>query len=1013
MAEIQLPDGNMAKIPDFALESTQSKMHDLISAMVASNKKAQAALEKINKNAIDALDKDKDVAADALREQQKQTKLLQEQTKENQNFRSVLSSRIEADMTSMFTGTGNVLTGLAKGAVMASAALGGFLVKSFMDAGNSLRQLTTVGLGSVGLTADITQFTRLGMSAGQAAEYLSRFSNSAAVLGRTNFSKFTTNMAESAALSGELGLTFEESLDVIGEEIDIRRMGSTQRLNLDLQERNAIQERIQQTFALSAVTGKSMREIANSSRDFFKSNATVASALLRLPADAAKRVRDGLDVGIRVGASVGDELEDVIKMIFQGASAMIPGATREFQDITRIPAIADLGRDLIDINQLISKGSFGAAEAQTRVISISKRLANLTEDQRISLEQQRAFGNETAATVLNAAILLQSAGEDVFAKMMALSTSIDPTVKAVTDAQNAFSKFKGIFSTIFFKSIVSLTDIMEEFVKQVGKSGGVIDKLSQAVNRIFNAILTVFGSDLKAGSKAATDMASSLANLGTWIEETSIELEKWLLGLEGETLGEKLADAAKKIFDKALPGIVYALTETTKGVIVGLFSSPEVIGALVLGISTLFTGRLAVSALASALSGLGARIMSMIFGGAAAATPAVAATPAAAGAASAASRLLPALSGFMIGKDVYDVATAEPGKAKQEDVMGVGAGAIGALMGGLVGSAFAGVGAIPGAAIGAGIGNVVGNLFGSYIDDKKVSESVNAEVTEAVNAEVTEAAKEELKQQQGLFAMAIDPEHVAKVTGALRVFSQLNLTPVIGMFVGGHIAITDFISAIESVRVNSAQSMQLFLNNAKNFETAGILTLTSAMTGINEAVGLFISLTEMMPTAGNKLATVVNGMAALPYVALQGLGNAILILAKGIQQFASATSMNAFERMASSFSKDTTAEFVKNLNSFANDVDSTKLMQTAQAVVAMNAAKAGATQMPVAQPTTMITPGTEAASAATPMPLQNTSLTQTMANMNSTLIQLSTQVAIITDQMRYLRQLDKIEENTR
>jgi DNA-binding CsgD family transcriptional regulator len=1388
MAEIQLPDGNIAKIPDFALESTQRKMQDLISALVKSNTKAQAALDAINKNAIASLDNNDDIAAAALREQQAQTKLLREQISDKQSFASIFSGRIESDMTKMFVGTGNVLTGLTKGAVLASAALGGFLVKSFMDAGNSLRELTTVGLGTTGafegkLVDSISSFTQLGLSTEKAAQTLGRFSANATILGRTNFSRFVTGMAQSASLSRELGLTYQESIDIIGEEIDLRRLSSSQRLNLDLAERTAIEERIRQTFVLSQVTGKSIREISQSSREFFQNNSRVAGLLASLPAEASKQVRSSIDFGVRVGAAVGDQFGDVMNMVFNAASAPITQATDEFRAISGLGVGAQLlTRQMLELHQSMASGTLTEEQARQQSIRFAEGLQQLSEreiTQLRLLSEQSGASSEFAKQLLLSAQQVRIGGRNLIDRMMAETAQIDDTIQAVTDVQNAFSRFTGIFSTIFFRSIVGLTGPLDAFAKAINENNGVLDKLSQGVNRIFNAVMNVFGVDIAAAGDQAVAMAAALDKLGVWIENTSTAIAEWIGKFEntnvGDVLIDTLSDGLAFMFSKG----VQVLWEATQKIITNYWKE----------VMLLLGGLVAASLAKSAVVGGATWAAGKMFGGAARTATTVATTAggaAAAAAGTAAGRSASALGAGVggLGKGIGDgvgglgkglgsgigglgsgigglgkglgefvsslgkglgigieglasgigkglgsgiggflsgIGNALAALGPKSPLIVAGSGAIGVAIG-LIGAGIAGatwllgkamptfaeglksfeqldgqklqnaglgmgaislgLAAFAGGSVIAGMGTLIGSvlegiaklfgaedpmdklvkfsnldvdpesvkknatalavfsqaiavagtatsgmegLIGSITDglsgllgggnpmdklvkfsgleidpervrknaiavtafsqtilaagvstsglsrtigsitdglsglfrgdpmDKLVrfSEEYDIDVdrvrknTTAVTAfsqtilaagvssglsrtigSITDGLTGLFSREQPIdklvkfSGLEIDPERVRKNATALTAFSQTilvapisGLSRTIGSITDGLTglfsreqpidklvrfseydidvdrvrknataltafsqtilaavvstsglsrtigSITDGLSglfrgenlmdniqtfanySIDLVRVrnnsnalvefsnsmvkiknstgeirsNASTNLIRFVNTAQNLKTDGLTLLTQVMNEFSAAAETFINRTSSITSAGDKVSEVVNRMSALRYLPLRQLGDAMLVLAKGLKEFASVTSQNLFEQFLSAFSTNTTAKFVDNLNMFANNVDSERLMRTAQAVISMNAARSGETGRPTVAPIPQVSVDRVEQTELVSSPvanLQDAALMRMIDNTNSTLTQLNSQLVTMNSYLRNLRELPAIRNNT-
>lgn len=128
------------------------------------------------------------------------------------------------------------------------------------------------------------------------------------------------------------------------------------------------------------------------------------------------------------------------------------------------------------------------------------------------------------------------------------------------------------------------------------------------------------------------------------------------------------------------------------------------------------------------------------------------------------------VSGAMIGKDIYDVATAKEGQAKKEDIGGIGGGVTGAVVGGIIGSIVPGAGTMLGAAIGAGIGNWVGELIGESMDEADAEKAAIAAGAKAIRGP---SHKEPFAETEEVTSNAIT-EPIAGGLTARELLAQLN-----------------------------------------------------------------------------------------------------------------------------------------------------------------------------------------------------------------------------------------------
>lgn len=474
----------------------------------------------------------------------------------------------------------------------------------------------------------------------------------------------------------------------------------------------------------------------------------------------------------------------------------------------------------------------------------------------------------------------------------------------------------------------------------------VIQAFQEGLTGIADTFVKVFfgGKGLNAGAEEFSKLLQE--KLIPWVDETAKGIKKYLEALGGREGGETFVGKLKLMATDLVTGAIKILISATKAAIVELWKTPEVRGAIIDGIGLLFTAALVKSALASAITGLFTRAIAPIATTAAAGTSGTAAAGAGAtltGAAAAAYRARQGLqttgqavtsivkggaplatraaglgvvgSGLMVGKDAFDVgrSLATGDKVKGEDVGGV--------VGGVVGGAIGLLGGPVGVAIGASLGNMAGNWIGSFFDDDEAK---------AGGAEVAKATKEQLLQQEGIAAMAMDPVHIKAVGTALKDFNNVSVANISKGLETFNPKLQEMFEVIQSVKAAFVDVVNKRLEH-----------LLNNITGLNlEGLKLPVTIDYL-----NKLASTIT---AMPIDTIQKLAVAMSSLTVALRDFTSLTTSNIFSRGMDFFTQkqDDTAKIAKSINDFADDIDSEKVLKAAEAILAFNAGVAGYAAVP-------------------------------------------------------------------
>jgi hypothetical protein len=995
-------DGNQSEItlPDFAMDATQEKLIKSIQALGKMNPKTAKAYEDLineTKNAVTATE-------DASDQQKKDAKALQntvqnvgdKQVSALRQFQANFADRVGKDMRDTFTSGGNILTAAIKTATVGLAAGAGLLYKTFMDTSEAFRSLAQQGLGGAGASGTeaqdaVADLTRLGMSASEAAGLLTSFGQASAILGKANFSKFVSGIAGAGSFAADLGLTLDEAAEFAAEEIDIRQRSLSGELQLNAMNRQSIEESIMQTQRFAGVMGRSMKDINASKRAFFEDNTNINSLLMRLSKSQSERLNAQINTMMGAAGAIGGDYEKLMGGLVNAAANQTPILDSNLQGIANLGSAAgDLYQNTLDLSAAMQTGDMGSAK--DAVNRINRSLLALDEGDLRILEQRAQGGDAISGMLINARRSVMVGGEKLNQAFNKAAAANDPMVTAAANFQNVLSRITGEFTTfrnaLLGQFATPLNALMDNFALSGDKlaqyneqrekainadanlnaeqkkerikalrTQSLFDTLNNGLSRIATAFMNKFFPKLnEAGDGVGTfvDIVVTKAN------EIMTGIETFIKDLKGDTFGAKLADAAKKLFALALPGIIYVLTETAKAAASALFSSPAVIDALAMGIGLLFAASTAKSALAAGVTSLLRWVMTGSALSAIAAPAATAATTAAGAATGGgllaaatgayglsrrggggilesgaralkaipgsglAGRALTAAGGIgsaaMVGKDAYDVGKAylTGGKMKGEDIGGVAGGVLGGIAGLVVGGPV-------GAALGASLGNYIGNKAGEYYDSY-----FNKDDAKKGSAEVAAATKEQLLQQDGLAAMAMDPAHIKAVGAALKDFNNVSVANISA-------GLTEFNPKLEQMFNVIHGIKTAFVDNVNN----KLQRLLTVITGLN-VEGL------KLPITTQHLGSLAEQITAMPINKIESLATAFSALTKALGDFGSLLSSTWWGRALDAFSgkQDETANIIKVLNTFAKEVKSDELLKAAQATMAFNAGLSGYAAVP-------------------------------------------------------------------
>jgi hypothetical protein len=981
-------------LPGFALDSTQEKLIKSVQALGKMNPKQAEAYEKLLAATTDAAKAGKSASEKQTEELEKVLNVsADKQVKALKSFRGEFADNVGKDMRNTFVAGGNILTAAIKTATVGLAAGAGLLYKTFMDTSEAFRSLAQSGLGGAGASGTEAQdavgsLVQLGMSASEAASLLTGFGRASAVLGKANFAKFVSGIATSSSFAAELGLTLSDAAEFTANEIDMRQRAMSNRMQLDAFTEISIKENIKLTQAMSSIFGRSMKDIQNAKQDFLTNSAQLATLTLRLPADMqAKAVKEISDV-LTIAEGFGGDIANFMKVFINAGASAVPMADSAIQQIMALGSVGTQFRgELTRFNNEIRSGSVDARATMLRLVDM---LAQGGEKNARLLSILEASGDPMAAMMARAARDAKVGGQDLRNALMGIVPALDPMITSGTRLENTLSEVSGAFKAFGLQVLGGLAQPLDSFMKALTDTGltkqqeelaaksvqqweknnalsedataaqieaynmnrdkiieeaytrdgaiSVLGTLRKSLNEVGKTVLKVFFGDI---TPTAENFGKVLRDkLIPFIEETATQFKEYLESLQGKTIGEKLETMLKDVFNNY---VVPALVTVLKAAVIGLFTSPEVIAGLLAaftGLATLslaktaatsFFSRTLAGTAATAASGTAATAAGMemlpattagggllatarSYGGAFGNT--LKALPSAGYAGKAITGASALTAGALVGKDALDIGSSlyKGESAKGADIGGVAGGVLGGVAGALLGGPV-------GAAIGASLGNMAGEWAGSFFDNDEA---------ESASADIAKQTKEELLQQNGLVAMAIDPEHVKEVGRALAFFNAISVTDIAAGLAVLNPALAQMFETIQNIKTS-------FVDNVNN----RFHRLLEIIKGLN-VEGL------KLPTTTQYLGELAEKITSMPIDKINKLASAFSSLTTALREFGDLTTSTRFGRMWDAFTgkQDETANIIEVLNNFATEVKSDELLKAAQATMAFNAGMAGYAAVP-------------------------------------------------------------------
>ena len=619
MADVVMPDGNVVKIPDFALETTAQQMLKQLSVLDQNNSKAHAALlkqaqddakdtEKFRKD--DESDREElykatlDIAK-AVRDQSKESasgngnapsigaELPQTLTRLSQGAETTAAQIDTIGQTSVNAGGGiqnlgdtsdegaKQLDRFNKGAAMgekafvklydgsmlaaktlvgAAVVYGGILLDSFTGLGQELNELTKVGVGFTdGLSSGGMSATGAMMELSgmglSAASTLGNFSSVVQSMGKGPFVQLTESFKDATNAGVDLGMSLEDSIGRMGEEMQKRQLMGA----LD----GVNQQRLQKTITTSirnqqkysAALGVSTDELVSFTESLLSNTPALTANLMRLNGDLRNQVIGGITDFGTAMRGLGGEEGGAIAQAMTEAAAS--GAMGFSEQMTGyVTALPSLAGPMNDYISAIQAGTLSQEDADQMAQDIATQLGNVSD-----AEKNRIFA-------------LARAGDAQAESMAKAIAQFEQSEKKLADMNKGFE------------------------MSEVQKGTNMLTKIVKEFTGTFEAMKTGFLVGFGSVGDAGETISKALGDAQKIIVGALGDTFKDAFGGTGDVFGD-LTDGAKgfgKQLGKNLPDMIKSVAESVAGFIKKIPAIVDSIKSFASGVSAVFNVLSAVMA---------------------------------------------------------------------------------------------------------------------------------------------------------------------------------------------------------------------------------------------------------------------------------------------------------------------------------------------------------------------------------------------------------------------------------
>jgi hypothetical protein len=576
-------EGQEYRFPDWATESTQAQMLQILTSIAKKNQVDTDTLKSLNSsnNIIvqqlkdqakdtktsgtdkEKADKDlKKAVEDVVNAVDKGTEATNQRNKEDtQEYKTYIEKvidNLEADGEQL----GGVIVGLAGNLGKLSLFLGGtlltgatFVGHKLLEAGDTVNELVASGIGFNSMYASVGKSTTeavagigaLGLGFDAAAQMMKDKSN---VIATQGFDRFEETMKFAADTSEELGLSFQDSMETFGDALKRRQqllnLGNLDqgRLNKQLQTTT----RFQQGFATALGVGTA--EMQNFVDSLLDQNGLLMSSMLRFN----DTVRSDLVAGIEVFASglaaYGGKAGQQIATAFTDAAAAGSIGLSDAA-IGMVTALPNLKGPMDEYINAVQSGTLSQEQAKEMADGMTRQLGNLSDGEKERIRLLARTGDESAKQMANAIAQFEQSKDRIkdINKELGTGFDLDLVQKGTNEFRKTVAQISGGFQNAFYSLFAdpSVTKALMDGAKEIlGVFGFATDDMSgmaQDASGMVKGLVKKFVPVIKS-------VTDTLVMFAKFLKE---EFEEGGIGGVISALMGKVVSAGVKALLKAIP----------------------------------------------------------------------------------------------------------------------------------------------------------------------------------------------------------------------------------------------------------------------------------------------------------------------------------------------------------------------------------------------------------------------------------------------------------------------------
>lgn len=539
-------DGQALTFPDWASEATAEQMLDILKTMAkqsGASQKDQVKATESAKRVLNEIKKGNESAGQSDDEQKKRDETLLKETKAfGKDIREVGKSLEQYKMDKEFdaswlgslknsfesegenVGKAIFVTGehLYKGAAYIGGAVmqyGAALGQSILGAGESLNDLSKVGVGFNGTYQGMAESAGLGVS--QLAGLTGSFAGAADLIGKNSkvvatqgFEKFSATMREAADISEELGMSLEDSLGAFGESLNRRQrfmdVGNVSQSRMNSQ----IAKTTKMQMAYATAIGVSTEEMAAFVDSLFDNTEALTASLIGFSDTVRSDVTAGIEVFASGLAGMGGKAGQDIAAAFldagsKGAIGMSDAATGF---VRALPSLAGPMNEFADAMQA---GTLTQEQSKDMVNSLTSQLGNLSAGEKDRVFQMARIGDASAQQMAQAITQFEQS-EDALKevnKKFGTAFDMDTVQKGTNQFNKIMTNITGGASNAFYSMFANpeVMKVIEEGMSQIFEIFGMgVDDLSGAAMGSADMVKDMIPA-IKTFVQGVVDIAKNIA----------------------------------------------------------------------------------------------------------------------------------------------------------------------------------------------------------------------------------------------------------------------------------------------------------------------------------------------------------------------------------------------------------------------------------------------------------------------------------------------------------------------